>query len=360
MRAVIYERFGELPELREVPDPEPPAGGVVVAVRATGLCRSDWHGWRGHDTDIRLPHVPGHEFAGQIAAVGTGVSGWQVGDRVTAPFVCACGTCPACLAGDQQVCHRQEQPGFTYWGSFADLVVVPHAQANLVRLSDQIDYAAAATLGCRFATAFRAVVTQGRVRPGEWVAVHGCGGVGLSAVMIAVAAGARVVAVDVSAEALALARRFGATATINATPPGVAPPAATPAGVRPAGAAAAAVREITGGGAHLSLDALGSQATLTASVEGLRRRGRHVQVGLLPALTGRPTVPMELVVAYELELLGSHGMPAHAYRDLLPLVRSGALRPAELITGELALPDAPAALAALDRPARAGIQVIVP
>jgi alcohol dehydrogenase len=346
MRAVIYDRFGALPEIRDVPDPEPPPGGVVVAVRATGLCRSDWHGWRGHDTDIRLPHVPGHEFAGEIAAVGPGVRDWQVGDRVTAPFICACGTCPACLAGDQQVCHRQEQPGFTYWGSFADLVVVPHAQGNLVRLGDRVDHAAAATLGCRFATAFRAVVTQGRVRPGEWVAVHGCGGVGLSAVMIAVAAGARVVAIDVSAGALALARRFGATATIDAS-----------AGAAPV---AVAVREITGGGAQLSLDALGSQATLTASVEGLRRRGRHVQVGLLPAVTGRPTVPMDLVVAHELELIGSHGMPAHAYRDLLPLVESGALRPAELITGELTLAQAPAALAALDRPTSAGIQVIVP
>jgi D-arabinose 1-dehydrogenase-like Zn-dependent alcohol dehydrogenase len=346
MRAVIYERFGERPELREVPDPDPPAGGVVVAVRATGLCRSDWHGWRGHDTGIRLPHVPGHEFAGRIAAVGAGVRGWQEGDRVTAPFICACGICPACLAGDQQVCHHQEQPGFTYWGSFADLVVVPRAETNLVRLGDAVDDAAAATLGCRFTTAFRAVVAQGRVRPGEWVAVHGCGGVGLSAVMIAVAAGARVVAIDVSVDALALARRLGATATVDATPGGV--PTAT------------VVREITGGGAHLSLDALGSQATLTASIEGLRRRGRHVQVGLLPVVNGRPTVPMELVVAHELKLLGSHGMAAHAYAELLPLVESGALRPAELITGELALPDAPAALAAMDGPTRAGIQVIVP
>ncbi|MEU8612003.1 alcohol dehydrogenase catalytic domain-containing protein [Actinoplanes sp. NPDC048791] len=343
MRAVIYDRFGELPELRDVRDPEPPEDGVVVAVRATGLCRSDWHGWRGHDTDIRLPHVPGHEFAGEIAAVGAGVRGWQTGDRVTAPFVCACGTCPACLAGDQQVCHRQEQPGFTYWGSFADLVVVPHAETNLVRLDDRISFAAAATLGCRFATAFRAVVAQGRVRPGEWVVVHGCGGVGLSAVMIAVAAGARVVAVDVSAEALALARRFGAAATVDATTPPVE-----------------AIRELTGGGAHVSLDALGSQVTLTASIEGLRRRGRHVQVGLLPAVTGRPTVPMELVVAHELEILGSHGMPAHAYPEMLSLVETGALRPGELITGELALPAAAAALAAMDGAAPAGVQVIVP
>jgi len=344
MRAVIYRRFGELPELQDVPDPAPPADGVVVAVQATGLCRSDWHGWRGHDPDIRLPHVPGHEFAGVIAAVGKDVRGWRPGDRVTTPFICACGACPACLAGDQQVCHRQEQPGFTHWGSFADLVVVRHAEVNLVRLSDQVDFRSAAALGCRFATAFRAVIAQGRVSAGQWLAVYGCGGVGLSAVMIAAAAGARVVAVDVAPAALAMARQCGAEVTIDAG----------------STAAAAAVRDATGGGAHVTIDALGSPETLTAAIESLRRRGRHVQVGLLPAATGRPTVPMELLVAYELEIVGSHGMPAHAYGSMVSLVETGALRPAELVTGEIALAGAPHALAAMDGPSPPGISVIVP
>jgi D-arabinose 1-dehydrogenase-like Zn-dependent alcohol dehydrogenase len=341
MRAVVYDSFGATPQLREVNDPAAPPGGVVITVQATGLCRSDWHGWRGHDPDIRLPHVPGHEFAGVIAALGTGVSNWRVGERVTAPFVCACGTCPSCLAGDQQVCERQEQPGFTHWGSFADLVIVHHAEVNLVRLPESVSFAAAAALGCRFATAFRAVLAQGRVSAGDWVAVHGCGGVGLSAVMVAVAAGARVVAVDVQPAALALAARLGAEVTINAS----------------TGLGAAAVREVTGGGAHVSLDALGSQETLTASIEGLRRRGRHVQVGLLPQ---RPVVPMERVIGWELEVVGSHGMPAHAYEKMVSLVATGALRPADLVTGELALADAPAALAAMDGPTPPGIRVIVP
>jgi D-arabinose 1-dehydrogenase-like Zn-dependent alcohol dehydrogenase len=342
MRAVVYDDFGSAPALREVPDPAPPAGAVVIEVKATGLCRSDWHGWRGHDPDIHLPHVPGHEFAGVIAAVGAGVTGWRVGDRVTAPFICACGSCAACLAGDQQVCERQEQPGFTHWGSFADLVVVHYAQVNLVRLPEEVSFAAAAALGCRFATSFRAVLHQGRVSAGDWVAVHGCGGVGLSAIMIAVAAGARVVAIDVQPSALALAAGLGAVASIDGS--------AT-------GDVAEAVREVTGGGAHVSLDALGSQATLTASILGLRRRGRHVQVGLLPE---RPVVPMERVIGWELEVVGSHGMPAHAYEKLVPLVATGVLRPAELVTGELALADAAAALAAMDAPGSPGIRVILP
>jgi alcohol dehydrogenase len=132
----------------------------------------------GHDPDIRLPHVPGHEFAGTIRTVGADVRGWNVGNCVTAPFVCACGICRECLEGNGQVCRAQEQPGFTYWGSFAEAVVVPRAAVNLVRIPDDLDSTVAAGLGCRFATAYRAVVAQRRLIAGEWLAVHGCAGVG--------------------------------------------------------------------------------------------------------------------------------------------------------------------------------------
>ncbi|WP_422769698.1 zinc-dependent alcohol dehydrogenase family protein [Plantactinospora sp. WMMC1484] len=355
MRAVIFDEFGGRPELRSVPDPVPSPTGAVIEVVSTGLCRSDWHGWQGHDPDIRLPHVPGHEFAGVVAAVGPAVQGWHPGDRVTVPFVCACGACPACLGGNQQVCERQTQPGFTHWGSYAELVAVEHADVNLVRLPEELSFAGAAALGCRFGTAFRAVVAQGRLTAGEWLAVHGCGGVGLSAVMIGVACGARVVAVDVSPAALDLAHRFGAAACLDAgTLAGPGAAVAEPSTV------AGAVRELTGGGAHLSLDALGSAPTCVASIESLRRRGRHVQVGLLPAANGHPALPMERVIAYELELRGSHGMAAHAYPELLALVGAGVLRPAELVTQTLGLAEAPGALATLDRPPVGGIRLIRP
>lgn len=345
MRAVVFERFGEPAEVREVPDPVPAPHGVVVRVEATGLCRSDWHGWQGHDPDIELPHVPGHELAGVVAAVGDRVAGWRPGDRVTVPFVCACGSCGACAAGDQQVCERQTQPGFTHWGSFAEYVALDHADVNLVAVPEGMSYATAASLGCRFATAFRAVVQQGRFAAGEWVAVHGCGGVGLSAVMIAAAAGARVVAVDVSPRALELARAFGAAECVDA--------ARTPD-------TAAAIRDLTGGGAHLSLDALGSPVTCAASVNGLRRRGRHVQVGLLPSPDGTTPVPMARAVALELVLLGSHGMAAHTYPPMLELVRTGALRPDLLVTSTIGLDEVPAALAATGTAPGAGVTVIEP
>ncbi|MEU4611804.1 zinc-dependent alcohol dehydrogenase family protein [Streptomyces umbrinus] len=345
MRAVVFEQFGKPAELRTVPDPAPAPHGVVVRVAATGLCRSDWHGWQGHDPDITLPHVPGHELAGTVEAVGALVTGWRPGDRVTVPFVCACGSCASCAAGDQQVCERQTQPGFTHWGSFAEFVALDHADVNLVAVADELSFGTAASLGCRFATAFRAVVAQGRVAPGEWVAVYGCGGVGLSAVMIAAAAGARVVAVDLSPRALELAREFGAAECVEASRD--ARPEET----------AESVRELTGGGAHLSLDALGSPATCAASVGSLRRRGRHVQVGLLPQ---DPTLPMSRVIGLELELLGSHGMPAHAYPPMLESVRAGVLRPDLLVTSTIPLGAAPAALAAMGTAPGAGVTIIEP
>src|SRR5947208_2010100 len=204
MRAVVYDDFGAEPEIREVADPVPPPGGAVVRVAVTGLCRSDWHAWKGYSSGIALPHVPGHEFAGTVAAVGSGVTGWRPGDRVTAPFVCACGSCPTCLAGDHQVCERQQQPGFDHWGTYAEFVVAA-----------------------------------------------------------------------------------------------------------------------TGGGAHVSTDALGSADTCAASILSLRRRGRQVQIGLL---SRRPVLPIDRIIGYELEIRGSHGMAAHAYPQMLRLVSAGILR----------------------------------
>ena len=343
MKAAFYRDFSGPLTIETLPDPVPPAAGVVIGVRATGLCRSDWHGWMGHDPDIRLPHVPGHEFAGVIEAVGPEVANWKPGDRVTAPFVCGCGSCPECVSGHAQVCDHQFQPGFTHWGTFAERVALDHADFNLVRLPDDLDFVTAASLGCRFVTAFRAVVDQGRVAADEWVAVHGCGGVGLSAVMIAHAFGAKVVAIDLGEAKLAFAREIGADATVDAAR---------------TGGVADAVRELTGGGAHLSLDALGSPVTCRSSLASLRKRGRHVQVGLLPATGGPVPLPMDRVIANELEILGSHGMPAHRYPALLGMIADGRLEPGKLIGRRIPLEDVVTGLPAMDRFPGPGVTVL--
>ncbi|HEX5287250.1 MAG TPA: zinc-dependent alcohol dehydrogenase family protein [Streptosporangiaceae bacterium] len=342
MKAVVYSRYGAAPVLTQAADPACPADGVVIAVGATGVCRSDWHAWKGRDP-VALPHIGGHEFAGVVVTAGPEVQRWHAGDRVTVPFACGCGRCEHCLAGDAQVCPWQTQPGFTGPGSFAEFVAVHAADANLVALPASLDFVTAACLGCRFATAFRAVTAHGRVRPGDWLAVHGCGGVGLSAVMIGAALGARVLAVDVSAAALARARELGAEAAVDAGTDG----------------AASAIEEITGGGAHVSIDALGSPALAADSVTCLRRRGRHVQVGLLPG--GPVPLPMNLVIARELEIYGSHGMAARDYPAMLRMVADGTLRPGQLVGEVIELGQVGQALAAMDEPgAGAGMTVVSP
>jgi alcohol dehydrogenase len=342
VRAVVFDAYGGQLEVRDVPEPECPPDAVVLDVRATGVCRSDWHAWRGHDP-VPLPHVPGHEFAGVVARVGADVASWWPGDRVTAPFVCGCGVCAVCRAGDPQVCPDQTQPGFTHHGSFAEHVLVRAAEFNLVRLPDAMSFVAAAGLGCRVATAYRALTAHGRLAAGEWLAVHGCGGVGLSAVLLGVALGARVIAVDVSADALALARARGAEAVLDASAPDDIP---------------LAIHEITGGGVHVSLDALGSPATAVGSVLSLRRRGRHVQVGLLLGADSTPPLPMDRVLAWELSLHGSHGIAAHEYRGLLDLIMTAGLDPAALVGQVVSLDEAGSALAAMDGPTPAGMTVV--
>lgn len=344
MKAVVFEKFGGPVAVEQVADPVAADDGVVIRVEASGICRSDWHGWLGHDPDItRLPHVPGHELAGIVEETGRSVTRWKRGDRVTVPFVCACGTCPECLSGNHQICDNQFQPGFTGWGSFAQYVALRHADVNLVRLPDEMDFVTAASLGCRFATSYRAIVVQGRVGPGQWVAVHGCGGVGLSAVMIAHALGARVIGVDIDAKVLDLARKLGADVTINAKETTDVP---------------GSIGEITGRGADVSVDALGSATTCGNSILCLRKRGRHVQVGLLAGEDYMPRIPMHRAIGRELEICGSHGMQANRYGEMLDMIVSGKLNPAAMLGRTVSLEEAPAELMGMGRFGSVGITVI--
>ncbi len=344
MRAVVYESFGGPLWISQVADPAVPNDGLVVKVEASGICRSDWHGWLGHDPDITaFPHVPGHELAGTVVEVGRNVTRWKQGDRVTLPFVCGCGTCPQCLSGNHHICDRQFQPGFTGWGSFAEYVAVRYADVNLVRLPEEMSFVTAASLGCRFSTSYRALVAQAQVVPEQWVAVHGCGGVGLAAIMIAYAQGARVVAVDIDDEVLQLVKWLGATVAINA---------------RAHGDIVQSIREIAGGGAHVSIDALGSVATCSNSILCLRKQGRHIQVGLLAGDDYLPRIPMHAVIARELQIYGSHGMQASRYSELLEMIVSGKLDPKAMVGRTIPLEDVPQALEAMGGFGGIGITVV--
>jgi alcohol dehydrogenase len=333
VKSALFESFGGLIEIVEVPDPAPPYGGVVIEIAANGICRSDWHAWIGHDHSIALPHVPGHEMAGTIVSIAADVKDFEVGDRVTVPFVLGCGDCTECLSGNQQICDNQFQPGFSGWGAFAEFVALPYATGNLVKLPNDMSFEAAASLGCRFATAFRAVVDKGGVRDGTMVAVWGCGGVGLSAVMVAAALGATVVAVDIDPRALQLAADFGAAHTVLSD-------------LR--SDSVTAVQDLLGGGAEVSIDALGSTETATSSIRSLRKRGRHIQVGLMIGDAAEPVIPMWQLHGREIEMYGVHGMQAWQYPSMLEMIASGILAPEALVTETLDLEEGAQHLMAME------------
>lgn len=342
MKAAVFEAYGGPISIREVAPIVPHRDAVVLEVKACGICRSDWHAWMGHDPDVQLPQVPGHELAGVIAAKGESVQRWQLGDRVTVPFCCGCGVCPECITGNSHVCDDFSQPGFTHWGGFAEQVEIRHADVNVVALPESIEYVTAASLGCRFATSFRALISQARLQAGEWIAIHGCGGVGLSAILIAKAAGAQVIGIDVQPARLAMARRMGADEVIDASN--------TRAVTR--------IREMTGRGAHVSIDALGHHETCWNSIDCLAKRGRHVQIGLMLGEQSNPPIPMAAVIAKELEIYGSHGMQPIEYGRLFAMIERGLLAPQRLVSDTVSLEQGAQILTRFSDFPNAGISVI--
>ena len=342
MQALIYDQFGVALRVAEMPAPRPGPRDVVVRVGASGICRSDWHGWRGNDPDIgtaRLPHIPGHEFAGRVIEIGPEVQHWDVGDRVTAPFCCGCGQCVECAIGNTHICSNYSQPGFTDPGSLAEQVVIRNADTNLVPIPEEMSDVTAAALGCRFSTAFHAVINQGNLRAGEWTAVWGCGGLGLSAIMIAKAAGGRVIGLDIKPEQLALAEALGAEHVWPADETGVE-----------------RILAATDGGADVSLDAIGNATAMHLAISSLRPRGRHVQVGLLSSPS--PSPPWGRLIGTELVIKGSHGMPASQYGPMMRMIGSGMLRPDRLIQRRATLEEAPMIFEEMTTFATVGFSVV--
>jgi alcohol dehydrogenase len=344
MQAVFYEQFGGRPTVKEVPVPRIGAQSVLLKVMATGICRSDWHGWMGHDPDIRLPHVPGHEFAGIIAELGSEVRRWKTGQRVTTPFIQACGRCDYCRSNDQQVCEFQEQAGFTHWGSFAEYVEVKHAETNLVELPPDMSFEQAAVLGCRFGTAYRALVDQAGLRAGDYLAVAGCGGVGLSAILIARAMKLEVAAIDVKPQALQRASACGAGLLLDASDPELAEQ----------------LWQWSGQGVTAFVDAVGSSQLTEKGLKALRRRGKYIQVGLMPDPVGKPCISLERVVAHELELIGSHGIQAWKYREMLDFIRTSGIDLDLMIERVCNLEESIEILTSLSANQQTGVTVVHP
>lgn len=347
MKALVITEFGKDLEILDVNQPEVAADGAIVRVEANGICRSDWHLWQGEwdwlGLNLTLPHVMGHEFSGVIEEVGSQVTQFKVGDRVIVPHAHGCGVCDYCRSGYANVCANVVFAGTNYWGGYGEFVAVPAADGNLVVLPEGVSFEAAAGLGCRFMTAWHGIVDQAKVRPGEWVFVNGSGGVGLSAIQIAKALGASVIAADISDDALKLAQQQGAAHVVNSLQVDVPE----------------AVRELTGGGAHVSVDALGITATCQGAVNSLRKRGRHLQIGLTSrAEEGMIALPIDAMVLQELEFIGAANMPISRFPDMMRMVQNGVLDPESTVTKRVGLTEARDIIQQMGSFATPGISVL--
>jgi len=321
MRAAIVRNFNEDLSIETVNDPACPEDGVVLDVLACGVCRSDYHGWTGNHPLVKDGSIMGHEYCGVVVDAGPKAK-YKIGDRLIAPFILGCGSCPSCQSGKSNTCATQIVPGFNAPGAYAEYVAVPYDH-NLVYLPDSMSPALAAGLGCRVTTAWHALTDRAAVTAGEWVAVHGTGGIGLSAMLLAKMIGAKVVVVDIVKEKLDSALALGADAAVNAAETD----------------AAEAIRSITNGGADVSIEALGHPLTTNASVECLATLGRHVHVGM-PGGDGMMNINLRAIYMKQLSFYGTRGMPSWKYPSLLTMIERGDVDLSPMVDREINLSQA--------------------
>jgi len=335
MKAAVFHGVEEPLQIEDVEPPTADDDQIVVETRACGICRSDWHAWKGDWGHIGV--IPtdglifGHEPAGEVVEVGDEVERFREGDMVTAPFCLGDGNCHHCRSGRANICDMMMPLGFIKPapGAFAERFPVREADFNAVHLPDNVDPVDVAGLGCRFATAFHGLVHQVDITPGDWVAIHGLGGVGLSSVHIADALGANVIAVDLLDEKLDKAESLGADETINATEVQDVPQE---------------VKAITDAsrGVDVSVDALGLPETCQNSVNSLGKGSQHLQIGLTEGENaGNVSLPIDNMVMDEREFYGSFGMPPNEYDEIFRMMDRGKIDPGKIVTETVSLEEVP-------------------
>ncbi len=318
MRAAVFHGPGRPLVLEEVDRPRVGPGEVLVEVAACGFCHTDLHYLDHHvPTAKPPPMILGHEISGRVKEVGEGAGGWSPGDPVLVPAVLPCGRCAWCRSGRENICPEMRMVGNHVDGGYAEYLAVPGK--DLVALPASIDLVNGCVIADALTTPFHAVVERARVRPGEQVAVVGCGGVGMNVVQFAAVAGGLVTALDVKDEKLALATRLGATEALN--------PEREPE-------VAKRIRRATGGGVDVAFDAVGSPGTFSLALSTLRRGGRLCVVGYGEAPA---TLPMNRLMFFEYTVLGSLGCRPVDYPRVIELVRSGRVRVDEIVSGRVPL-----------------------
>ena len=348
MKAAVFREVNQPMEIENIDIGKPGPREVLVRTKAAGVCHSDLHFFNGTYPGAR-PIVLGHESAGVVEQVGSDVTYVKPGDHVITCLSVFCGHCDYCLTGHMSLCQSPEvrrgsdedprlsQEGdtvhqFANLGSFAELMLV-HEHA-VAKIREDMPMDRAALIGCGVTTGVGAVINTASVEPGSTVAVIGCGGVGLSCINGAALAGAgRVIAVDRIASKLELARKFGATDTVDAS----------------AGDAVEQVRELTGGGVHYSFEAIGLKATAEEAFKMLRRGGTATVIGMIP--------PGQMVSLHGAEFLSEkkiQGSMMGSNRFRLDMPRfvdfylQGKLHLDDMISGRIGLSDVNDAMAQLE------------
>jgi len=320
VKAAVFHETGQPLAITEVPDPSAGPGEVLIEIAGCGLCHTDLHYLdHGVKTFKAPPIILGHEPAGTIVVLGEGVADFSVGDRVLIPAVLSCGRCAYCRQGRESLCDRMIMLGNHIDGAYAERIALPASE--LIAVPDELSLEQVCVVADAVSTPYHAVKDRGRVRPGDTVAVVGCGGVGLNVVQCAVLAGGHVIAVDLSDERLELARTLGAAEAIN------------PKQVERVDKY---VKKLTGGGVDVAFEAIGTPDTIRLGFDLLRRGGRLCVIGFSP-----DDVPLSAakIMFYELEVVGSLGCGGSLYPEILDLVREGRLNLDPIVSGTLPLSE---------------------
>lgn len=317
MKAAVLHQFDEPLDLREVPDPEPGPGEVVIRTRAAGICRTDLKIIGGAIPTVETPVIPGHELAGEVVAIGPEVAGVDEGERVCVGLDISCGVCHYCRRGELDHCTNLRRLGLEVDGALAEKVVVP--AVNLIPIPDGVTFAQAATVPDAIGSPYHAVMGRAGVRAGHIVAVYGLGGLGLAAVQIAAVAGARVIGIARTEERRELAHGLGATWSIDPRD----------------GEVSEQIRGLTDGiGVHAFIDLVGIEGSVEQGVRSCRKGGRVVVVGyFVPEFSAT----MMRLVYDEVSIMGSRSSTRAELLEAMALVGQGRVKP--VIGAELGLED---------------------
>ncbi|MHA2502621.1 MAG: alcohol dehydrogenase catalytic domain-containing protein [Candidatus Kariarchaeaceae archaeon] len=310
MKAAIFDGSHTL-KIEEIDKPEPSDTEILVKVVACGVCHTDEGYIEGTPTFKQKPLILGHEASGLVEVVGKNVSGFEVGDPVLIPPVLTCGTCEYCLAGRETICSRQQMLGNHIDGAFAEYIAVK--AKDVVKVPEGLSLADVSIVADAVATPYHAVINRAQIKPGQKVVVIGCGGVGINVIQFANFAGARVMAVDLQDDKLALAKKLGAAITVNPSTEDLR----------------GAIKKHFGR-AEVAFEVVGNPVTQQMAFDSLGPGGKMVAVGYSPKKwdgfqSGK-------IMFWELELIGSLGCPPRDFERILYLIETGKITLDGLIT----------------------------